>query len=124
MITFFSPENKYSKFVRKLNKTYNANDKSTAASLIFCKAYNYLLSKKRYDLLSDLIMTHLPKMTDKAILYNKITIEKVNQACSALELAGFNANVIALYDFFNQKESAVEFFAKKSNVDDLIIYIT
>lgn len=122
MLDFMKPENKYAGIEKKLKKASASNTPAAIAS-IFGDGFIYFFRVKRYDLLSNFVLSHLSEIQDAASLSGKMKREDIKQSVSALEVSGYDASALCICDHFGLKEDAIELLAKRGRANDIAIRI-
>lgn len=94
-----------------------------AMSVMFCRGFLMLMRSKKYQLLSNFVLTYLPKIQDASHLTNNLELATIKEAVSHLESNKLDAAALAICDYFTLKEEAIEVLAKRARANDLAIRI-
>lgn len=120
---YFSPENKASRFEKKLQKAISANNQQEVIS-IFCKEFMLLFREKKTQLLSNLVLSYSFEIEDITSLKKIISPVCFKEAVYFLKENNLDSAALKLCNYFGFHTEAIELLAKQGQVNELALRIT
>ena len=124
MLSYFSPKKQFARFDITFHKLLKANKARKLAS-VFSKEFSLLVHKEEGDLLSQLIICHLPKIQDTGALRAKLPSQALTGAATLLQGDPRHDDAtLNLCDAFHLQSEAISFLARRGRAYCMLTRIT